>query len=194
MKTANAELEQPKKVWFSVSDPEVISAPEGGNFLDSEAFEDLWFTANEIEEMRRRCRSQAVSGGADSSAADEEEGTSRGLEFYLTNNNTALVQDEFCSSAASRGSIRQFLALQERQKLFGRSDSFDEDSMANVLRRTSVHRQRIAHLRASQNAQAMMGDEGCAAPVASKRSSTQEIRQKHRRLRGERRTHAARSA
>jgi hypothetical protein len=145
--------------------------------------------------MRQRFRSEAVSGGADSSSDDGEECSSRGLAFYLTKNNTALDQ-EYCSHAASRESIRQFLALQERQKLFGPSDSFDEESMANVLRRTSVHRQRIAQLQASEDSQAMMGDGCCAAPEASKRSSTQEIRQKHRLLRGmgKRRSHAARSA
>lgn len=99
----------------------------------------------------------------------------------ISNNTTAFSHH----SASRRESIRQFFALQERERLFGRSDdSFDEESMANVLRRTSVYQQRIAHLRASQDAQAVMvGDGFWAAPVlaASKRSSTQEIRQNGRR-------------
>jgi hypothetical protein len=186
MPTSSAEVERPKKVSFSVSDPVVISSSEGGNPLNVTAFEDLWFTTKELEEMRRRCRSIAISGGADSSSDDEEEFRFHGLEFYL---------EDCCSHAASRKSIRQFLALQERLRLFGRSDSFDEETMANVLRRTSLHRQRIAHLRAIQDAKAVVGDGCCAAPVvATKLSSTQEIRQKHRSLRGKRRTHAARSA
>jgi hypothetical protein len=193
MQTSSAVLQQPKKVSFSVSDPAVISSSEGGNPLNVTAFEDLWFTTKELEEMRRRCRSIAISRGVDSSSDDEEEFTSRGLEFYLAKNTTTLVV-ECCSHVASKKSIRQFLALQERQRLFGPSDSFDEETMANVLRRTSLHRQRIAYLRASQDAQAVVGDECSAAPVPIKRSSTQEIRQKHRSLRGKRRTHAARSA
>jgi hypothetical protein len=160
-------VHEPKKVSFC--DECLVEEISHHNFLSEDEVDTLWYTEEECGSMLQHSKKNTPSD-----VADEQDST-RGLEFEM-----------FEWFARRKGIVRQVLKEQARQESLG---CVDEEELAEVLRRASSHRRRIAHLRGIQDAQAVHH-----VIAESKQSDSKEIRAKHKLRRAKRRTEAATTA
>jgi hypothetical protein len=148
-----------KAVSFSPS-VEAKRIPNDSSWTQRER-DDVWYSPEEMTDIWVHCKQVVATG-------KEEEDPLRGLELFFSNTEYLSKRKEI---------IRQVLHEQERQRWsVGR---VDPETLAKVERTASQHRQRIARLRAVQDAQVANGDKKQElAP-----SDTAQIRERRRSAR-----------
>ena len=166
---------QPKKVRF-LEDSVTYDSLE--NYLLQDEIEAMWLTTEELKGIFLRCR--AVMLGGSKEQPDDEEEPIRGLEP---------INPE--TRAARAAAIHEFMVEQEVQRFVG-GERRDDEALANILKKHSTHRQRLAHARGIQDAQAVLGVPSVSRASLSPGDHHSENNRNLRRA--ERRTQAARMA
>jgi (2Fe-2S) ferredoxin len=159
--------QQTKVVSFSTE--EDLQIPCDNDWTLEEYQDRLWYTQKDLADIFQHCR-MIVSGGE----VVEEEPV-RGLE--------SMTSVEFLIQR--KNVIYHILNEQKRLKELG--EEVNPEALARIERTASIHRQRIAHLRAVQDAQVVAAaNNDCVLMVPQGLPNPEEIRRKHRSQRSER--------
>ncbi len=153
-----------------------------------EDFEARWFTPQELQDILEECK-QAVVCSRDHDVVHDIDSSLRGLEMVI-----GYHDKEVSFLQKRREWTLALLKEQERLREISKDGSVDPVLLAEAIKHICVHRQRVAHLRGIQDAQAVcegersMDDITRVVPCSSfDRDKNAELRKKKRSQRSERR-------
>jgi hypothetical protein len=156
-----------KAVSFSKDEQIDLQIIPSNQALTQEEYDAAWYSKKDLMDIMNHCRMVAKG--------EIQEEPIRGLELLVT---SAESMDR------RKDAVRQVLLEQEKIRLL-HDGKVDPDALAEVDRIFSEHRQRIAHLRAVQDAEVASGSGLLGQEV---HINQDEVRQRRRSRRSKRRS------
>jgi hypothetical protein len=166
---AEIEMGSKKSVSFSEDEQQIdLQTIPSNQALTQEEYDAAWYSAKDLRDIMNHCRMVAKG--------EIQEEPIRGLELLVTSAESSMD--------TRKAAVCQVLLEQEKIRLL-HDGKVDPDALAEVDRISSEHRQRIAHLRAIQDAEVASGSGFLGQEV---HINPDEVRQRRRSRRSERRT------
>jgi hypothetical protein len=162
----------------------LILAPVSATTHPEDCLDTFWFTPRELKQIQQDCQ-DVIANSNKNDAAIGESGDYysdlRGLELVIGNISFLRLQQEWNRSV-----------LREQERIREETGTVEPEDLAQSIMATCQHKQRIAHLRGVQDAQAVYGI--TTEPAKVLLIQHQLLREKHRSKRTERRKQTARRA
>ena len=176
------EKHQRRAVSFSIQPPQILMVPSARHAWTAGEIDAYWYSTEDINAIIK----ESILLASSSSQCLDSDDTIRGLEL--------MTPEGVCMTKHSEAVKR---VLQAQAMIRERENGLcDIDALAEVERSTSLHRQRIAHLRGVQDAECVYGKEAMASnqTLQARQSATAITERRLRRIQRLRQPKSNRSA